>query len=128
MADLVIVDDDAAVRRLFRDVLEGAGYGVFEAASAKEALRIVRARSIDLVITDILMPDMDGLELTRQLHREFPAVKIIAMSGGQQDIDYCGVARLLGAHEALLKPVAVQRLLDTVAGLLPTPADGPPSA
>jgi len=128
VADIVMVDDDPAVRRLFREVLEGAGHAVSETASGKEALRIVRARSVDLVITDILMPDMDGLELTRVLHREYPAVKILAISGGQQDIDYCGVAKFLGAHEALMKPVAVQRLLDTVAGLLQPPSGRSPSA
>ncbi len=118
MADVLLIDDDASVRGFFRQVLEGAGYGVVEASSARNGLRLLRERPIDLVITDILMPDMDGLEVTRVLHRDFPKVKVIAISGGQQDIDYCNVARFLGAHETLMKPVTVQRLLDTVALLL----------
>lgn len=118
MADILLIDDEALVRRFFRQVLEGAGFGVGEASTAKDGFRLLRERLIDLVITDILMPDMDGLEVTRVLHRDFPKVKIIAMSGGQQDVDYCNVARYLGAHETLMKPVAVQRLLDTVARLL----------
>lgn len=118
MADVLLIDDDASVRGLFRQILEGAGYSVVEASSAKYGLRFLRERPIDLVITDILMPDMDGLEITRILHRDFPKVKVIAITGGQQDIDYCNVARFLGAHETLMKPVTVQRLLDTVALLL----------
>lgn len=118
MADVLLIDDDASVRGLFRQILEGAGYSVVEASSAKYGLRLLRERPIDLVITDILMPDMDGLEITRILHRDFPKVKVIAITGGQQDIDYCNVARFLGAHETLMKPVTVQRLLDTVALLL----------
>jgi DNA-binding NtrC family response regulator len=118
VADVLLIDDDASVRGLFRQILEGAGYSVVEASSAKYGLRFLRERPIDLVITDILMPDMDGLEITRILHRDFPKVKVIAITGGQQDIDYCNVARFLGAHETLMKPVTVQRLLDTVALLL----------
>lgn len=118
MAVVLLIDDDELVRGFFRQVLEGAGYGVVEASSARNGLRLLRERPIDLVITDILMPDMDGLEVTRVLHRDFPKVKVIAVSGGAQDIDYCNVARFLGAHETLMKPVTVQRLLDTVALLL----------
>jgi len=117
-AVILLIDDEASVRGFFRDVLEGTGYGVAEAASARDGLRLLHERPIDLVITDILMPDMDGLEVTRVLHRDFPKVKVIAVSGGQQDVDYCDVARFLGAHETLMKPVTVQRLLDTVARLL----------
>lgn len=118
MAEVLLIDDDASVRGFYREVLEGAGYGVVEASTAKDGFRHLREHPIDLVITDILMPDMDGLEVTRVLHHDFPKVKVIAISGGQQDVDYCNVARLLGAHETLMKPVEVQRLLHTVALLL----------
>jgi two-component system KDP operon response regulator KdpE len=122
VAEIVIIDDDAGVRRLFRDILEGAGHGVRDAASAKEGLRLVRAKTTDVVITDILMPDMDGLEVTRTLHREAPRIKVIAISGGRQDVDYCTVARFLGAHETLMKPVTVERLVATVADVLKRPS------
>lgn len=118
MAVILVIDDEASVRGFFRQVLEGAGHDVVEASSAREGLRLFRQHSFDLVITDILMPDMDGLEVTRVLHREFPKVKVIAISGGQQDVDYCSVARFLGAHATLMKPVTVQRLIETVASLL----------
>jgi DNA-binding NtrC family response regulator len=118
VAVILVIDDEESVRSFFCYALEGAGYDVVEASSAKQGLRLLRDRPVDLVITDILMPDMDGLEVTRVLHREFPRVKVIAVSGGQQDIDYCNVARFLGAHATLMKPVSVQRLIETVANLL----------
>jgi CheY-like chemotaxis protein len=116
---ILIIDDEYSVRRLLSEVLKGAGHELMEVATAKEGLRLLRERPIDLVVTDILMPDMDGLEVTRLLHREFPSVKILALSGGSQDVDYCQVARSLGAHDTLMKPVSVQQLRDTVANLLP---------
>jgi CheY-like chemotaxis protein len=118
VAEILLIDDEASVRRFFRTVLEGAGYVVVDAATAKAAFRLLKERPIDLVITDILMPDMDGLEVTRVLHRDFPKVKIIAITGGLLDVDYCSVARFLGAHDTLMKPVTVPRLLDMVARLL----------
>lgn len=118
VADILIIDDEASGRSLFRQVLEPAGYGVMEASSAKKGLALLRECPVDLVLTDILMPEMDGLELTLALRRDFPHVKIIAVSCWQHEIDYCSVARLFGAHEALMKPITGQRLLDTVAKLL----------
>jgi CheY-like chemotaxis protein len=115
---ILIIDDEPSIHRLFSDVLKGAGYEPVAASSAREGLRVLRERPVDLVITDILMPDMDGLEVTRNVRREFPRVKIIAMTGGQQAIDYCQVARLLGAHDTLIKPIASERLLEAVARLL----------
>ncbi len=114
MAEILLIDDEPSVRAFFRNVLEGAGYEVSEASSAKEALSLLKTRLVDLVITDILMPDMDGLELTWVLHHQYPSVKVVAVSGGQQEYDYCTVARFFGAHETLMKPVAVPRLLDAV--------------
>ncbi len=121
MVEVLIIDDEPAIRSLFRQVLEEAGYQVVDASSAKEGLSVLRARPVDIVLTDILMPDMDGLELTRVIHQDFPRVKIVAVSGGQQFMDYCSVARLFGAHETLMKPVTVQRLLETVGRLAGQP-------
>jgi CheY-like chemotaxis protein len=115
VAELLLVDDEAPVRKFFVQVLEGAGYRVVEASSGKEALRRLQERPFDLVITDILMPDMDGLELTKVLHHRFPDIKIVVISGDRDDMDYCHVARFLGAHVTLAKPVPVQLLLETVA-------------
>jgi CheY-like chemotaxis protein len=119
---ILIIDDEPSVRRLLGEVLKGAGHDLVEVSTAKEGLRLLGERAIDLVITDILMPDMDGLEVIRNVRREFPKIKIIAISGGRQDIDYCDVARCFGADETLMKPVTIQALRDTVTRLLQSPA------
>lgn len=113
-ASVLVIDDEEPIRQLLRKALEGSGYQVWEAATGVEGLRQVGAQSIDLVITDILMADMDGLEMVGVLHRDFPNVRIIAITGGSKDLDYCTVAKMLGAHETLLKPFELQQLLDAV--------------
>ena len=114
-ASVLVVDDEAPIRQLLRKTLEGAGYQVWEASTGIEGLRQVCAQSIDLAITDILMADMDGLEMVGVLHRDFPNIRIIAITGGNKDLDYCAVAKMLGAHETLTKPFELQQLLDAVA-------------
>ena len=114
-ASVLVIDDEAPIRELLRETLEGAGYQVWEASTGIEGLRQVCAQPIDLVITDILMSDMDGLEMVGMLHRDFPNIRIIAISGGRKDLDYCAVAKMMGAHETLTKPFELQQLLDVVA-------------
>jgi len=102
---------------LIRETLEQAGYHVTEARDGKEALRQYRLAPADVVIMDILMPDQDGLETTATLRREFPNVKVIAMTGGSGMIgilDFLDVAKMLGAHSTLQKPFEIKALLDTV--------------
>lgn len=118
MGRILVIDDESSVRRFFCEVLKEAGHQSIEASTAREAFACLREQPIDLVITDILMPDIDGLEVTRTLHRDYPSLKIIAISGGRQDFDYGAVARLLGADETLMKPVTVHRLQEAVAKLL----------
>lgn len=114
-ASVLVVDDEVPILQLLRKTLEGAGYKVWEALTGHEGLRQVCAQPIDVVITDILMSDMDGLEMIGELHRNFPKVRIIAISGGSKYLDYCAVAKMLGAHETLNKPLELQELLDAVA-------------
>ncbi len=116
--EILVIDDESSVRQFFRQVLEEAGYGVAEASSAKEGLNYLKTHQVDLIITDILMPEMDGLELTWVLHQQYPKIKVVAVSGRQDTVDYCGVARFFGAHETLMKPVAVPKLLGTVSRLV----------
>lgn len=115
MASVLVVDDEVPILQLLRKTLEGAGYQVWEALTGNEGLRQVCAQPIDVVITDILMSDMDGLEMIGELHRNFPKIRIIAISGGSKYLDYCSVAKMLGAHETLNKPFELQELLDAVA-------------
>ena len=114
---ILIVDDDEAVRGLFEQTLAGAGYEVHSASDGREAMRMVAKRPFDLVLTDLIMPEQEGIETIRQLHRDYPALRIVAISGAM-DAVYLKTAELLGAHVALRKPVGVQELLRTVRELL----------
>jgi len=118
MPSVLVVDDQDQVRQLIREALEQAGYEVEEARDGKEGLERYRARSADLVIMDILMPDQDGLEGIMRLRREFPNSRVIAMTGGSEAIgvvNFLDVAKMLGARRTLQKPFELKVLLDTVA-------------
>lgn len=91
-----------------------AGYWVIEARNGREGLRLLRRAPVDLVITDLLMPDVDGLEVTMTLQRSQAKTKIIAVTGGTGIRDFRAAAELLGAHRTLTKPVAVKDLLEAV--------------
>ena len=116
MARILIVEDDEHIRTVFRRNLEGAGYEVVEASDGKEGLKAYRDYSPDLVITDIVMPEKEGTEMITELRRDFPDVKIIAVSGGGTipSSRYLVVARTLGVDRALAKPVHVDELLAAV--------------
>ena len=80
--DILIVDDEEAIRHALRKMFEKEGYSVREAENGDKAIRVHRERQADLIITDIIMPDKEGLGTILELKREFPDVKIFAMSGG----------------------------------------------
>ena len=111
---ILIIDDNEQIRVFLRKVLEGAGYLVTEAPDGQKGLRQFRQTPTALVITDLLMPDKDGLEVTMALHRESPTVKIIALTGGSGQRDFLEVAKLLGAHRTMKKPVTITELLQAV--------------
>jgi two-component system response regulator (stage 0 sporulation protein F) len=111
---ILLVEDDDMHRALICSALEGAGYQVQESRNGKEALRQYRLAPSDLVITDILMPEKDGLETIRALTLEFPDIAIIAMSEITDKLDYLRVARLFGADRTLRKPFLMDELLKMV--------------
>ena len=113
-SSILIIDDNEQIRTFLRKVLEQAGYMVTEAPNGQEGLRQFRQTPTALVITDLLMPDNDGLEVTIALHRESPTVKIIVLTGGSGQRDYLDVAKLLGAHRTMRKPVTITELLQAV--------------
>lgn len=118
MSSVLVVDDEEQVRQLIRETLERAGHHVWEARDGKEALLLFRQSHADLVIMDILMPDQDGLESIVSLRREYPKVKVIAITGGTDMIGiltFLDVAKMLGATRTLQKPFEMRALLDAVA-------------
>ena len=111
---ILLIDDNDQIRTLLRRVLEEAGYFVIDAANGRERLRQFRQAPVALVITDLLMPDSDGLEVTMTLRRESPHVKIIALTGGSGEPNLLEVAKLLGAHRTMKKPIEMTELLEAV--------------
>ena len=112
---LLVADDDADMRQSMQLLLEHAGHEVRVAADGAAALDLHRLRACDVLITDIFMGEADGLEAIGNFRREFPEVKIVAMSGGSGRFPgerYLTTARLAGADAMLKKPFAISRLLE----------------
>jgi len=120
MSRILIVDDDEQIRNMLRMTLERAEYEVVEAGDGVEAVAVYKAQDIDLVITDIVMPEKEGIELIMELKGINPAVAIIAISGGGRinPEDYLKWARRFGVDDTFSKPVDRQKLLAAVANLL----------
>ncbi len=119
-AKILIVDDNKKVLTLFQTFLENVGYTVYVATNGNEALRVINQHPIDLIITDIVMPDKEGLELITELRRNYPDMKIIAISGGGQfsAMNYLWMAKHLGADETVSKPIEMERMLATIRNVL----------
>jgi DNA-binding response OmpR family regulator len=120
MAPILVIDDDPQINSLLQEVLEFEGYQVITAQRAIEGLQYLEATTFDLVITDVLMPDKEGLETIREMRQRFPQTKIIAISGGltKSGVDVLELAKRLGANSVLSKPFDVQDLIKSVRQLL----------
>ena len=120
MARILVIDDDVQVRGAARRILERAGHTVEDVGNGDAGLRAHRERPADLIITDIFMPERDGIETVRELRRESPQVKIIVISGGDrtQTMDLRKDAELLGAARSLRKPFELSELVRAVDELL----------
>ena len=92
MATILIIDDEEIIRVLLRFALEAAGYEVTEAANGRQGLELYRNRPADLIITDIVMPEMNGLDMVLELTREFLHAKVIAISGAGGEKNVLDVA------------------------------------
>lgn len=122
MARILIIDDDAHLRSALAAGLEAAGHIVEQAEDGRAGTAHFRAEPADLVITDLVMPNQEGIETILTLRREFPDVRIIAMSGSARNSAlYLELARTLGAARVLEKPFTRDRLLQAVADALATP-------
>ena len=125
MTRILVVDDDVHARTVAKAILEHAGFEVTEAVDGAAGLKAYRDTDADLVLCDMFMPDVDGLELIRELRREAPDLKVVAMSAGgfHGTLDVLVIARRLGAVEALSKPFNPRELVRVVQRAL-----GPPPA
>ncbi len=125
MAAILVIEDDDALREMLRVQLEYAGHDVRVAVDGREGVAVYRAESIDVVITDLFMPDTDGFAVMNKIRRIDPRARIIATSGAMPDHsdELLEAAAGLGAVATLRKPFRRQQLLDTLERVLPPPAD-----
>jgi len=120
MSRILLVDDDCQVRSMLKLTLERAGHEVTEAEDGNQAVRKYNAETIDLVITDIVMPEKEGIETIMELRSMNGQVKIIAISGGGRinPDDYLNWARRFGVRHTFTKPVDRDQLLEAIDELL----------
>ncbi len=121
VAVILLIDDEPQVRSLLRRALERNGHSVLEAGDGSEGLEAASEKSVDLVITDIIMPGVDGIELIIELRERRPAVPILAMSGGGMVVPpdlLLGNARELGAIISISKPFEMSDFLLAVNAAL----------
>ena len=123
MARILLIDDDPPLRSVLADALIRAGHKVTQAEDGRQGMEVFRTSPTDVVVTDLIMPGQEGLETIMQLRREFPALPIIAMSGGSVANSplYLDMARRFGAQLALCKPFTADQLLKAIDSVLPPP-------
>ncbi len=116
MAQILVVDDNDDIREMLRQLLERAGHDVSDTHNADEALQSYRDKPADLLIVDLLMPDKQGMTSIPEFLREFPDVKIIAISGAGRE--FLAIVKKLGAQRAYTKPLELDELMQGVQELL----------
>jgi CheY-like chemotaxis protein len=120
MSQILVVDDDPTFRSVVVAALTKYGYSVFEAADGLGCLALLETHAIDMIITDLLMPEMDGIELIVELRETRSTIPIIAMTGRPDDTDvYLNVAKAFGAKHVFNKPFVMGDLISAVRHILP---------
>lgn len=119
MPTVLVIDDDNLVRGLLVRALTGARYTVIEAADGMEGLALARSQSVDVVVTDLVMPVQEGVETIMTLRKERPKLPIIAISGGVTNSGlYLDIAGKIGARRILAKPFTPKELLQLIEQVL----------
>ncbi|HEX2968271.1 MAG TPA: response regulator [Bacteroidales bacterium] len=120
MAKILVFDDEPSILLMFKKMLEKEGHHVEVALNGKDGMRLFEKNKPDLLITDIIMPEKEGLETIFELRRQYPALKIIAISGGGRigPDGYLPGAKLLGADAVFAKPIVPKEFLKTISDLL----------
>jgi DNA-binding response OmpR family regulator len=124
MSHILIIDDEEDARATFQDFLEGEGYRVTLASDGGQGIKMFEADRPDLIITDLLMPNKEGIETILELRKKNADVRIIAVSGGgaMGRLDFLDMAKGMGADHVIAKPVDLDELLAAVRTLLSAPA------
>lgn len=120
---ILVIDDEPALRAILSQVLTSAGHRVTGVSNGQEASKVMATAAFDVVLTDVIMPEKDGMQVIGEVRKKYPQVRIIAMSGGghvSRD-QYLKIAKGLGAHAVLEKPFPNQQLIDTVEALARSP-------
>src|ERR1700687_5518075 len=118
MATILLVDDDDQLRTMLSDALTRAGYQVQEASDGQQAINLYSSHPTDLVITDLVMPGKEGLEMIVEFKRLYPKGKIIAISGAGSVGGYLKMAKAFGAQRVLAKPFSEEEILEAVSEVL----------
>lgn len=119
MPTVLVIDDDDMVRSLLVRALTGARYAVLEAADGQAGLSLARSNSVDLVVTDLVMPVQEGMETIMTLRRERPRLPVIAISGGVTNSRlYLDIAGKIGARRILPKPFTPKELIQLIEAVL----------
>lgn len=120
---ILLVDDDVDLRGILHRFLERAGFSVVTAGNGREALEQMKTHRVDLLLTDLMMPEIPGIELIRTVRRDHPSLPIIAMSADSdlRNDRSLELATEAGAHVVLEKPFAMSRLIRELQGLLAAP-------
>lgn len=119
---VLVIDDEANARDTIAMMLENGGYEVRQAADGNGGLRALQEGTVDLVITDLIMPEKEGIETIVEIRKRWPDIRIIAISGGGRvsNLDFLEIARKLGANAILRKPFTRSQLLECVKRALST--------
>ena len=120
MARVLVIDDEQLARFTIREILETAGHEVVEARNGNQGLGFQREAACDIVVTDIIMPEKEGVETIIELRKDFPELPIIAISGGgrTRNLDFLKIAEQYGANKILAKPFSEEELLEAVENCL----------
>ena len=120
MKRVLVIDDDDLFRAMVCDTLRDAGYEVLEAPDGKAGLKVLKSSAVDMVVTDLFMPEKEGLETIRQIIKDHEAVRIIAISGGMRGstMDFLPIAKILGAARVFHKPLDRKAFLAATRELL----------
>ncbi|MEM9157473.1 MAG: response regulator [Verrucomicrobiota bacterium] len=120
MSKILIIDDDESLLRAMRITLEKRGHEIFEASNGRDGIRVADTNELDLVVSDIVMPEVEGLETIRALRHKFPSLPIIGVSGAGRSgmANYLEMAAFMGAVRTLRKPFELCEFRDAIASVL----------